>query len=222
MSNKSLLKTSLSTAMLTISLLALSSPTIADESILDATTYCTGTGQVCDQPFMFDVTTADTLKIQYTVPETHCSSIRLNISVDDGTPIVTDYLGWNGDEDVRPLDTGEIDLGPVTADLHHVSISAEGTEGGCNVGDLVSWGGALHIFAEIPPTVAIPGVGGTLTGMSANKGTVTCQNMSTKTKKKKIFQLPADARSWDCEAAGFVVKPGNIIKQTISVTGRAD
>lgn len=163
-----------------------------------------------------------TLKIQYTVPETHCSSIRLNISVDGGTPIVTDYLGWNGDEDVRPLDTGEIDLGPVTAGLHHVSLSAEGTEGGCNAGDLASWGGAVHIFAEVPPTVALPGVGGTLTGMSSNKGTVTCQNMSTKTKKKKIFQLPVGSRSWDCESAGLEVKPGDIIRQTISVTGLAD
>ncbi|MCX7096219.1 MAG: hypothetical protein NTY50_22620 [Methylobacter sp.] len=220
MNNKIQLKSRLGGTMLALGLLALSAPSMADESILDATTYCTSTGQICDQPFTFDVTTDTTLKIQYTVPETHCSSIRLNISVDGGLPITTDFLGWNGDEDVRPLDTGVIDLGPVSAGTHQVSLQAEGTEGGCNVGGVASWGGAVQIFAAVPPTAALPGIGGTLTNMSSIKGMVNCQNM--KTKQKINFPLPVGARSWDCESEGLVVKPGNIVKQTISVTGRTD
>ena len=220
MNNKIQLKSRLGGAMLTLSLLALSAPSMADESILDALTYCTSAGQVCDQPFTFDITTEDMLKIQYTVAETHCSSIKLNISVDGGSPISTGFLGWNGDQDARPLDTGLIDLGPVSAGTHQVSLQAEGTEGGCNAGDLTVWGGAVHVFTSAPSTVALPGVGGSLTKMSAIKGTVTCQNM--KTRKKIIFALPAEARSWDCESEGLVVNPGNLVKQTISVTGRPD
>ncbi|MDP2903564.1 MAG: hypothetical protein Q8N96_10730, partial [Methylovulum sp.] len=128
--------------------------------------------------------------------------------------------GWNGDPSARPLDTGPINLGPVSPGLHTVALEAEGEEGGCNAGDLNSWGGTVQVFAEVPPAIVTPGVGGSLTKMSSTVGTVTCQNMKTKQKIK--FPLPAGARSWDCESEGLVVNSGNKIKQTILVTGPAD
>jgi hypothetical protein len=64
------------------------------------------------------------------------------------------------------------------------------------------------------------GVGGSLTGMRAAKGKVTCRNVTTK-KTVKITLLEG-ARSWDCEQAGLLVNPGDTIKQTMIVTGPAD
>ena len=195
MNNTKHLKSRLSGTMLALGLIALSSPSMGDESVLDATTYCSSAsiGQICDQRFSFDATTTDKLQINFIVPETHCSSVKLNISVDGVYLLSTDFLGWNGDPDARPLETGLIDLGPVSAGTHNVALEAEGTEGGCNVGDLASWGGTVHVFAEVPPVVILPGVGGSLTKMSSTVGTVTCQNMKTKQKIK--FPLPAEARS---------------------------
>jgi len=207
-----------SKTLLTFGVITLSAPSIAAESVLNAEVYCTSEGQLCDQPFTFDVTTNDTLKIKYIVAEGHCSSIRLHLSVDGTETMVTDFLGWNGDEAAKPLDTGLIDLSPVSVGAHTVSLQAEGIEGGCNAGNLASWGGTVTVIADVTPVIPEAGVGGTLTKMSATNGKVTCQNM--KTKKKVVFPFTAGDRTWDCEVNGLVVAPGETVKQTISVSGR--
>jgi YVTN family beta-propeller protein len=62
-------------------------------------------------------------------------------------------------------------------------------------------------------------VGGAVTGVSPTK--VTCENLTKKGKRMVVeVALPPGAKSWDCEAAGLVVSPGDTIKQT--VTGIAD
>jgi hypothetical protein len=57
-------------------------------------------------------------------------------------------------------------------------------------------------------------VGGSVTGVDPRR--VTCTNLTT----RQTIVIGDRARSWDCEAAGLVVNPGDKIQQTI--TGRAD
>lgn len=220
--DKKQLQIKLSGVVLLVGLLALPTSVLADEMVMDTTTYCTSTGQICDPAAIFDVTTTgEPLQLNYTVADTHCSAIKLNVSVDGNAPISTVFLGWNGDPDMQPLDTGIIDLGVFSAGAHQISLQAEGKEGGCNAGDLSSWGGTVHILGVIPtPVLLKQPVGGTLTAMSSNKGTVTCQNLSTKQKIK--FALPKTARDWNCEAQGLIVNSGDKIQQSISVSGKAD
>lgn len=220
------LKLKLGGAMVVLSLFTFSVPSMADEVVYDVTTYCSnfGTGsegQFCDPPYTFDVTTDNLLQLDYSVPPAHCSSIRLNISVDGGVPITTEFLGWNGDPDAQPLQTGPINI-DVAPGQHNVSLQAEGKEGGCNAGSLGSWGGTLKVNAASPQVTIEQNLGGMLTGMAASKSTVSCQNMSSRPRQKVTFSLPPDARAWDCKAAGLIVNPGDKIKQTIMVTGPAD
>jgi hypothetical protein len=64
----------------------------------------------------------------------------------------------------------------------------------------------------------VEGVGGSIAGISPT--TVICENVSKRKHTVVEVVLAPGARSWDCEAAGLVVSPGDIIKQT--VTGTAD
>lgn len=74
-------------------------------------------------------------------PDKDCSSIRLNIFVDGNLKETTGFLGPGAG-------TGLLDLGPVTAGTHAISLQAEGQLGGCNFGDLVAWGGSLRVFTS--------------------------------------------------------------------------
>lgn len=100
-------------------------------------TTCTSTGQFCNRevPFSFS---SDGPGAQYAIrlqaPAGHCSAVRyILVSSNKRT------LGSTGF-----LNAGESNWVPVGNNLargvHRVSILAEGTTGGCNVGRLQSWG----------------------------------------------------------------------------------
>ena len=102
---------------------------------------CTGTGQLCRPSFSISIQTGSLLQVEYVAPSTHCSSIRLHIFVDGNLKETTGFLGPGAG-------TGLLDLGPVTAGTHAISLQAEGQLGGCNFGDLVAWGGSLRVFTS--------------------------------------------------------------------------
>jgi|GEM_PF-2548829 len=78
----------------------------------------------------------------------------------------------------------------------------------------------LHFDHLAIRAVPLADVGGSVTGMSPTRGTVTCRNVTTmKTVKIEIL---AGVKTWNCEQAGLVVNPGDEIKQSMSVTGSAD
>jgi hypothetical protein len=57
--------------------------------------------------------------------------------------------------------------------------------------------------------VSPPGVGGSVRGINPTR--VTCQNVTT----AQTVVIRDDRRSWDCEAAGLLVQPGHVIRQTV-------
>lgn len=64
-----------------------------------------------------------------------------------------------------------------------------------------------------------PPVGGSLTGVSPEKGTVICRNLTT----RKRVKVPLDTVTiWNCEDAGLIVNPGDKIEIQLNVTGIAD
>jgi len=107
--------------------------------------YNTIEGQLCVPPFEMDVDTLEVLRLEYTVVA-HCSSIRLHILLDDTLVQTTGWLGWPGAPepfDALPLSV-TVDLGPISG-TYKVGLQAEGQVGGCNRGQLTSWGGRLVI-----------------------------------------------------------------------------
>jgi hypothetical protein len=111
--------------------------------------------------FSVDVLTAGLLEMQYfvnvtndNIPGRHCSDVRLHILIDNSTVFTTDWLGYQGRVPALPLDTGLINLGPVTPGLHTLTLSPEGRVSGCNQGLLWGWGGTLKI-TTIPVQSAI-------------------------------------------------------------------
>jgi hypothetical protein len=118
--------------------------------IPDIGTLCTSTGQLCYPPFSVSIETGSVLQVQYFVPD-HCSSIRVYLFVDGTLKVTTGFLSWPGAPspfDVLPLDTGLLDLGPVSPGTHLVSVQAEGQVSGCNGGQLFGWGGSLKVLTS--------------------------------------------------------------------------
>ena len=99
--------------------------------------HCSSQGELCEPAFSVPIETGSVLQVKYIVPN-HCCPISLHIYVDDVLVRDTGVLGWpgaTGEFSSLPLDTGFIDLGPVSPGSHTVSLKAEGHLGGCNVGD---------------------------------------------------------------------------------------
>ncbi len=118
---------------------------------------CAGKSQVCSPAYLVQVKvdTPSLLKMHYSVPPSHCSSVRLRIrdnALITGKETITDFLGWPagpgwsaGPADM-PLSTGELNLGQVSSGAHTFEVQGEGKLGGCNrEGYLASWGGTLRI-----------------------------------------------------------------------------
>lgn len=123
--------------------------------IPDFVVSCTSTGELCDPPFFVSVETGSVLQVQYFVRPTHCASVRVGLLVDGTLKATTDFLGWPGAPapfSGLALDTGLVDLGPVSAGAHVVGVQAEGQVSGCNVGQLDDWGGSLRVLTS--PLVA--------------------------------------------------------------------
>jgi len=107
--------------------------------------------QLCVPPFSTTVQTLSNLQVQYFVPQTHCSSVRVHIFL-DGNPVhTTGFLSWFGAPppfDSLPLNSGIIDLGTVTPGMHTIDVQAEGQVSGCNEGGLAKWEGALKVVTS--------------------------------------------------------------------------
>jgi hypothetical protein len=200
------------------------------ELIAKADVWCTSKGQLCEPSYPLEIEADELLQVQYTVPPEHCSSVRLHIFVDGALKVTTGFLGWIGAPppfDALPLDTGLIDLGPVSSGKHLLSVQAEGQEGGCNPPrpieqpdiKLERWAGTLHVFTGSRPHIAL---GSSLVRMSATKGKVICRNLTTKQRKVIKIRSAGGARSWDCEKAGLVVNSGDQVQVMAIAKGRAD
>lgn len=108
---------------------------------------CKSKGQRCTPAFSTQIDTGSRLQVRYFVSNRHCSSIRAHISVDGTLKATTPFLGWPGGP--PPLDTGLVDLGAVSPGRHVLSIQAEGQRGGCNRGELHSWGGRATVVTDV-------------------------------------------------------------------------
>lgn len=97
------------------------------------------------------------IKFQYFVdvtsdltPESFdCSDIRLHVMLDDHEKeiYVTRWLGYDGREQMLPMDTGIISIDSIPPGGHTISLVPEGRVGGCNASDfLVSFGGTLVVY----------------------------------------------------------------------------
>lgn len=73
---------------------------------------------------------------------------------------------------------------------------------------------AALFLDNVVTLTSVPPVGGSVTGVTPTR--VICRNLTT----RKTVILRDGTRSWDCEAAGLTVNPGDRIQQT--VTGTAD
>lgn len=118
---------------------------------------CTSGSQLCDPPFVVSLETESVLRAQYFVTK-HCSSVRISFFVDGTLRHISGFLGWPGAPDVfakLPLSTELLDFGPVSAGVHQLGVQAEGQVGGCNTGQLGSWGGVLRTVVSSVQLVAI-------------------------------------------------------------------
>jgi hypothetical protein len=97
--------------------------------------------QVCNPAFTTDVSMegAGKLAVAFTVGAGHCSDVSIQIALDGAAQPASDFLGAG-------KSTGIVNLGPVTAGKHTVSVSATGRTGGCNTGQTMSWSGTLEII----------------------------------------------------------------------------
>ena len=121
--------------------------------IPDFIVTCTSTGELCDPPLFTPIETGGVLQAQYFVRPTHSASIRVDFLVDGAVAASSDFLGWPGAPfpfSELPLDTGLVDLGPVSPGAHVVGVQAEGQVGGCNTGRLDDWGGSLRLLTSPP------------------------------------------------------------------------
>jgi hypothetical protein len=109
--------------------------------IPDFVVTCANTGQLCDPPFSVSGEIGSVLQVQYFVRSTHCSSLRAHLFVDGTLKVTTGFLGWVGAPSPfadLPLDTGLVDLGPVSPGPHLISVQVEGQVSGCNFGKPLS------------------------------------------------------------------------------------
>ena len=107
-------------------------------------------------PYTVDIRTDGVLRIAYRAPRAHCSALRVHVSVDESVAAVSAPVGPGQRSEV-------MDLGRRAPGMHFVSIQPEGVPGGCNTGNLKSWGGTFQIWTSGPdagphaPRFADPG-----------------------------------------------------------------
>jgi len=136
--------------------------------------------------------------------------------------VTTPLLGWPGGPGNLPLDTGLLDLGPVSPGKHLLSIEAEGQAGGCNVGKLVRWGGKLVVVTDDATAgadlrIAKNGPATVFAGTNVNS-TVTVTNNGPSAAQSVAFSDPLPANTtfvsvaqnsgpaFNCISAGGAVK----------------
>lgn len=116
---------------------------------------CTSSGQLCEPPHVLDVATDGVLRTRYVVT-THCSSVRVRFFLDSTLVYTSEFLGWSDNPEFGPLETGFVDLGPVSAGTHRLEVQAEGTVSGCNVGFLQRWEGTFEVVTSMGPQECVP------------------------------------------------------------------
>jgi len=105
------------------------------------TVDCTPSGQLCDNTFSQSIGTISTLRVQYNASVGHCSNVAVHILVDGVERAVTGFL-------TPGQASGFFDVGPVSSGFHTVALRGEGTVSGCNMGNLVNWGGTMDVVHE--------------------------------------------------------------------------
>ena len=104
---------------------------------------CTGGGQLCNNVATITITTTGLLQSDFTAGPYHCSSVRIHYLVDETEVAVTGFVGAS-------VNTGVVNLGPVSAGTHSLGLQAEGQEGGCNSGFVGSWAGTAQVTVNPP------------------------------------------------------------------------
>ena len=109
-------------------------PSYEDLSWFSRTLLCAGDSQRCEEAATWPLRTGfeDDYFLRLTLPVKHCSPVYLDVEFDGR------LLGSSGLLD--PGRTTVLTLGKVTKGNHVVRISALGRVGGCNRGQLQSWG----------------------------------------------------------------------------------
>jgi hypothetical protein len=112
-------------------------PLVLDEYV-DVAKCDQKSGQLCP-PVVYRQAYIDTpsVKVEFTASGNHCSDIIAHVFV-DGREWGSNVVG-PGQSD------GGYEIPIEPAGLHKFGVQAEGITGGCNTGQLDSWGGALHI-----------------------------------------------------------------------------
>jgi hypothetical protein len=108
-----------------------------------------GAGELASSRYEFTVETSGRLEVRYEAPREHCASLRLHLFVDNHKAA-----------DTAPIAPGQqtnyVNLGPVSAGSHRVSLQAEGIQGGCNAGRVTAWGGVVAVWSSVPDSANNP------------------------------------------------------------------
>ncbi len=123
-----------------------------------AAVYCQKSGanwsNLCTPKYNIttSLTNNSSLNLQYTVPSTHCASIRVHAFVDSTEVAVSPYLGHYGSLPSHSLPkSATLSLGNVTAGSHTISLQGEVDGLDCGGGNrgLASWGGNVVVTPAI-------------------------------------------------------------------------
>ncbi len=114
-----------------------------------ASVVCTSSGQLCNPKYNISLTTtvATPLLLDYRIPSGNCSSINVDIYLDD---TLSGSTGWIG-RGSGVMD-GTLTIPLVNPGSHIISLKAKGRVGGCNVGRLHSWSLPLKIYGNVQTT----------------------------------------------------------------------
>jgi len=130
---------------------ALSTSALANGNKLSFTTgrfivTCTSTGQVCRpaEPLTFKLPRSGALtSVTYTTAKTHCSAIRVSVRLKGKTVAKLPRLDA-GDATASVNPDVKLKKGTTT-----LGFRAKGFTGGCNAGQLGSWGGKITIKVKL-------------------------------------------------------------------------
>jgi hypothetical protein len=107
---------------------------------------CTSTGQVCSpaEPLTFNIPRKGALtSVTYTTAATHCSAIRVSVLLKGNTVAKLPRLDA-GDATATVKPDVKLKKGSTT-----LGFRAKGFTGGCNAGQLGSWGGKVTIKVKL-------------------------------------------------------------------------
>ena len=126
-----------------ITLTQITNPTLLWEGLVRVA--CTSSGQLCNPKYDINLTTtvATPLRLDYQVPSGNCSSINVDVYIDN---TLSGSTGWIGRGSGNM--SGTFTIPSVAPGAHTISLQATGRRGGCNVGRLHSWSLPLKIYGK--------------------------------------------------------------------------